>query len=253
MINALINGCNGRMGKELINQMSLCPNMLLSCGFDINNECKNTFPVYKKIEEINSPVDVIIDFSVPTSSLNILKFAIENKIPIVIATTGFSAKENEEIKKASKIIPIFQSVNMSFNINLMSKIVSEIAPFFKDTDIEIIETHHSNKKDAPSGTALLLADSINKSLDNNMKYTFNRHSVHKKREKNEIGFSSIRGGNIVGEHTVKFFGLHETFEITHTSYSRSVYADGALKAAEFLVHQPIGLYSMNDLIAKTSM
>lgn len=252
MINILVNGCNGRMGKEVINQISLYPNIVLSCGFDINDNGLNRFPVYKKIEDINSPIDVIIDFSVPSATLNILEFAVKNKIPIVIATTGFSNEEKEKIKKASESIPIFQSANMSFNINIMSKIVAKLALLLKDTDIEIIEMHHNQKKDAPSGTALLLADSINKSLNNKMKYTFDRHSINQKREKNEIGFSSIRGSNIVGEHTVIFFGLDETFEITHTSYSRSVYADGALKAAEYLVTKPAGFYNMNDLINNKS-
>lgn len=250
MINILLNGCNGRMGKEVIKQTSEYPNMNISCGFDINDDDLNTFPIYKKIEDIKKYVDVIIDFSAPISTLNILEFALKKKIPIVIATTGFSEEEKEKIKKASKIIPIFQSANMSFYINLMAQILEKITPLFKDTDIEIIETHHNNKKDAPSGTALFLADSINKSLNNTMTYTFDRHSQNEKRNKNEIGFSCIRGGNIVGTHTVKFFGLDETFEITHTSYSRSVFADGALKAAEFLVTKSVGYYNMNDLISK---
>lgn len=248
MINVLVNGCNGRMGQEVINQMTQYPNMLLSCGFDINDKGLNTFNVYQNIEDIPDAVDVIIDFSAPVSTLNILKFAVKDKIPIVIATTGFSEEELQEVVKASKIIPVFKSANMSFDINLMSKILAEIAPILKNTDIEIIETHHNMKKDAPSGTALLLADSINKSLGNNMNYTFDRHSKNTPRDKNEIGFSAIRGGNIVGEHTVKFFGEHETFEITHTSYSRKVFADGALKAAEFLVNKSAGFYDMNDLV-----
>ncbi len=248
MINVLLNGCNGKMCKEVINQISLYPNLSLSCGFDINDSGLNNFPVYQKLEDIDRPIDVIIDFSVPVSTLNILEFAIKSKIPLVIATTGFSEEEKAKIKAASKFIPIFQSANMSFNINLMSRIVAELAPFSKDADIEIIETHHNQKKDAPSGTALLLADSINKSLNNNMKYTFDRHSLHEKRAKSEIGFSTIRGGNIVGEHTVKFFTSNETFEITHKAYSRTVYADGALKAAEFLLNKPAGFYDMNDLI-----
>lgn len=248
MINVLVNGCNGRMGKEVIKQMSEYPDMILSCGFDINDTGLNAFPVYQKLEDIKSPVDVIIDFSVPVSTLNILEFAMQNKIPIVIATTGFSKEEKNKITQSSNIIPIFQSANMSFTINLMSKILAQISPLLKNTDIEIIETHHNMKKDAPSGTALLLAHSINKSLNNTMKYTFNRHDINKKREKNEIGFSSIRGGNIVGEHTVNFFGLYETFEISHKTYSRTVFADGALKAAKFLINQPIGFYDMNDLI-----
>lgn len=248
MINVLLNGCNGKMGKEVINQIGEYTDMVISCGFDINNQELNHFPVYTKLEDIKNPVDVIIDFSVPSATLNILEFALKNKIPMVIATTGFSDKENEQIKKAGNIIPIFKSANMSFTINLMSKILEQVAPIFKDSDIEIVETHHNQKKDAPSGTALFLADSINKSLDNTMNYNFDRNLKSKKREKNEIGFSSIRGGNIVGEHTVKFFNLEETFEITHTSHSRSVFADGAIKASEFLVNKPIGFYNMNDLI-----
>ena len=248
MINVLVNGCNGRMGQEVIKQLEAYPNLILSCGFDINDEGLNTFPVYKNIKEIESPIDIIIDFSVPVSTLNILKYAKENKIPIVIATTGFSDEEIALIKDYSKYIPIFKSANMSFDINLMSKIVATIAPLLTNADIEIIETHHNRKKDSPSGTALLLADSINNALGNNMKYVFDRHSSSNPREKNEIGFSSIRGGNIVGEHSVKFYGDFETFEITHTSYSRTVFADGALKAAEFLVNKPIGFYDMNNLV-----
>lgn len=219
------------MGKEVIKIITEYPNMLLSCGFDINDNDLNAFPVYKNLEDIISPVDIIIDFSVPSCTLNILEFATKNKIPIVIATTGFSQEEMNKIKKVSNIIPIFQSVNMSLDINIMSKLASKLAIILKNTDIEIIETHHHNKKDSPSGTALLLADSINKSLNNEMKYTFDRHSIHNQRKKNEIGFSSIRGGNIVGEHTVKFFGLDETLEITHTCYSRSIYADRSSKSS----------------------
>ena len=245
MINVLLNGCNGRMGKEVVKQINSYPNLNLSCGVDINNDGLNKFPVYKKIEDICTPVDIIIDFSVPSSTLNIIKYATKSKIPIVIATTGFSVQEQEIIKAAAKTIPIFQSANMSFDINLMCKIVSKLAVLLEDADIEIIETHHNAKKDAPSGTALLLADSINKSLNNKMKYVFDRN---KTRGKNEIGFSSIRGGNIIGEHTVKFFSPYETFEITHTSYSRTGYADGTLKAAEFLLDKPAGFYDMNNLI-----
>ena len=137
---------------------------------------------------------------------------------------------------------------MSFDINLMSRIVAEVAKKLSNSDIEIIETHHNQKKDAPSGTALLLADAINEVFDNKKEYVFDRHSKSEKRSPNEIGFSSIRGGNIVGEHTVQFFSPYETFEIKHTSYSRNLFADGALKVAEFLVNQPNGFYNMNDLV-----
>lgn len=248
MINVLVNGCNGRMGQEVIKQIDNYSNLLLVAGFDKFDNNLNTFPVFTDIEKINEKVDVIIDFSVPVASLNLLEYAKQNNIAMVIATTGFTDEEIHIINDYSKYIPIFKSANMSFDICLMSKIVASLAQVLKNTDIEIIETHHNKKIDSPSGTAMLLADSINKSLGNKMKYTFDRSSVHSKRENNEIGISSIRGGNIVGEHTVKFFGPFETFEITHTSYSRSVFADGALKAAVFIATQPAGLYSMNDLV-----
>lgn len=248
MINVLVNGCNGRMGQEVIKQMDNYSDLLLVAGFDKFDNNLNTFPVFTDINKINEKIDVIIDFSVPVATLNLLEYAKQNNIAMVIATTGFTDEELNIINDYSKYIPIFKSANMSFDICLMSKIVASLAQVLKDTDIEIIETHHNKKIDSPSGTAMLLADSINRSLGNKMKYTFDRSSVHSKRENNEIGISSIRGGNIVGEHTVKFFGPFETFEITHTSYSRSVFADGALKAAEFIATQPAGLYSMNDLV-----
>ncbi len=247
MIKVLINGCNGRMGQELIKEIDNFENLLLLAGFDRNDTGKNTFPVYSKIEDIKEKPDVIVDFSVPIASLNILKYAINCKIPLVIATTGFSKENIDEIQKASQHIPIFKSSNMSYDISLMKKIVMEVAKALNNCDIEIIETHHNKKIDAPSGTAISLADSINSVLNNNMNYVFDRHNSHEKRTKNEIGFSSIRGGNIVGEHSVQFLGQYETFEIKHTSYSRSVFAEGALKAAEFISKQPKGLYGMEDL------
>lgn len=248
MIKVLINGCNGRMGQVLVNEIDRFPELLLSSGFDVYDEGKNTFPVYSKIEDIKEKPDVIIDFSIPVSTFNILNYAVKNKVPIVIATTGFSKEQLEEIKVSSTLIPIFQSSNMSFDINLMKKIVSEVAKKLNGTDIEIVETHHNRKVDAPSGTAILLADAINEVMDEKFEYNFNRHDLHEKRNPKEIGFSSIRGGNIVGEHSVQFYGEHETFEIKHTSYSRNVFAEGALKAAIFLASQKPGYYGMDDLV-----
>lgn len=248
MIKVLINGCNGRMGQVLVNEIDRFSELLLIGGFDIHDEGKNTFPVYSKIEDIKEKPDVIVDFSVPISTFNILKYAVSNKVPVVIATTGFTKEQLDEIKEFSKQIPIFQSSNMSFDINLMKKIVAEVAKNLKGTDIEIIETHHNRKVDAPSGTAILLADAINTVMDEKLDYNFNRHDIHEKRNPKEIGFSSIRGGNIVGEHSVMFFGEHETFEIKHTSYSRDVFAEGALKAAEFIASQQPGFYGMDDMV-----
>ena len=248
MIKVLINGCNGRMGQVLVNEIDRFPELLLSSGFDVYDEGKNTFPVYSKIEDIKEKPDVIIDFSIPVSTFNILNYAVRNKVPVVIATTGFSKEQLEEIKVSSTLIPIFRSSNMSFDINLMKKIVSEVAKKLQGIDIEIIETHHNRKVDAPSGTAILLADAINEVMDEKLSYNFSRHDLHEKRNPKEIGFSSIRGGNIVGEHSVQFYGEHETFEIKHTSYSRNVFAEGALKAAIFLANQKPGYYGMDDLV-----
>lgn len=248
MINVLINGCNGRMGQVLAKEIDRFTNLLLVAGFDVSDNGANTFPVYSNIDDIKEKIDVIVDFSIPVATLSILKYAIRTKTAMVIATTGFTNDEQKQIEEASKIIPIFKSSNMSFDINLMKKIVAQVAVYLKGTDIEIVETHHNKKIDAPSGTAISLADSINEALGNNMEYIFNRHDIHEKRKQNEIGFSSIRGGNIVGEHSVQFYGEHETFEIKHTSYSRDVFAEGALKACEFIAGKAPGLYGMNDLV-----
>ena len=247
MYNVIVSGACGRMGKEVISKLSENANLKVVCGVD-KQGTNSDFPIYPNASSIKEDADIIIDFSQVHLSLDMLEYAKEKNIPIVIATTGFNMEQEKIIEKYSKTIPVFKSANMSFDINLMCKILSELAPLLSNSDIEITETHHRNKIDAPSGTALLLANSINNALGGKMKYVYNRHDLSQKRENDEIGFSSIRGGNIVGEHTVQFFGPYETFEIKHTSYSRSVFAEGAIKAAEFMIGKPAGLYSMNDLV-----
>lgn len=250
MIKVLINGCNGKMGQELAKAIEKDDKFQTICGVDRIDTGDNKFPVYTDIEKISEEPDIIIDFSIPTATFNILQFAIKKHIPIVIATTGFSEDELEKINQISEQIPIFRSANMSYEVNLMSNLVAQISKFLKESDIEIVETHHNRKVDAPSGTALLLADSINNALENEKYYEYDRHSKREKRNKKEIGIHSIRGGNIVGKHTVTFFSENESFEITHNVQSRAVFADGALKAAEFLVVQENGLYNMNNLFNK---
>ncbi len=208
----------------------------------------NGVPVYNDLSKIKEHIDVIVDFSHVHATLEILKFADSNHIPVVIATTGFNSEQENILKDYSKHLPIFRSANMSFDVNLMCKIVAEIAPLLVGADVEITETHHRNKVDAPSGTALLLADHINEALGGKMRYVYNRHDLSQKRGNDEIGITSVRGGNIVGEHTVQFFGEYDTFEIKHTSYSRSVFAEGAVKAARFIADKPDGLYGMKDLV-----
>ena len=236
------------MGKEIIEAAKKQEDVKIVCGFDLNENIENGFPVYNNLEKIKEKVDIIIDFSVPVATFEILKYAKKNKIPVVIATTGFSKEQLEQIEELSKEIPIFRSANMSLEINLMADILQKIAEVLKESDIEIIETHHNKKVDSPSGTAILLADAINKVFNGEKNYNFDRMQKREKRDKKEIGFSSVRGGNIVGEHTVQFFGENETLEITHKSYSRQVFAEGALKAAKFLVKQKAGFYNMEDLV-----
>lgn len=247
MLEVMVNGCSGKMGQIVCDLVEQSKDFVLKCGFDRNVTGEFAFPVFNKIENITEKPDVIIDFSVPVATFNILEYAVSNHVPIVIATTGFSEEEEEKIKEYSKKIPIFKSANMSYDIMIMRKLLQWLAPLLKDTDIEITETHHNRKVDSPSGTAEMLADSINTSLGNSLHREYNRHDKREKREKNEIGMHSIRGGNIVGEHTVQFFGEFETFELKHTSYSRNVFAEGAIKAANFLVTMPDGLYNMEDM------
>lgn len=247
MLEVMVNGCSGKMGQIVCDLIKQNENLFLKCGFDKNTSGECTFPVFDTIENIAEKPDVIIDFSIPEATLNILKYAVSNKIPVVIATTGFSADEEKIIEEYSKQIPIFKSANMSYDIMLMKKLLQWLAPLLKDTDIEITETHHNRKIDSPSGTAQMLADSINEALGNTLHCEYNRHDKREKRNKSEIGMNSIRGGNIVGEHIVQFFGEFETFELKHTSYSRNVFAEGALKAASFIVDKPNGLYTMEDM------
>lgn len=247
MIKVLVNGCNGKMGKEVVKAVTETPDIEMLCGVDRIDTGDNFFPVFTDVNKIDLIPDVIIDFSIPKATFNILEFANKNKIPTVIATTGFSEVELQKIENYSKSFPIFKSANMSYEINLMAKLVSELAQKLSDSDIEIVETHHNRKIDSPSGTALILANSINSSLNNEMTYEYDRHSKREKRNKKEIGIHSIRGGTEVGKHSVIFFGNNESLEITHNVTSRSVFANGAVKAAFYIFHKESGLFNMNDM------
>ena len=247
MLKVLINGINGRMGQEVLKSVNNSSDFEICCGVDTISSDSN-FPIYTDTDSIKGNPDIIIDFSIPEATMNILEYASKNSIPVVVATTGFSEEQLEVIKNYSKSLPIFRSGNMSYEVNIMADIVAKLANQLKDSDIEIVETHHRNKIDSPSGTALILADSINNTLNNEMNYQYNRNSVRQKRPEKEIGIHSIRGGTEVGKHTVLFLGNNESFEITHTVTSRSIFAEGALKAARFLINQNSGLYNMKDLI-----
>ncbi len=239
MINVLINGCNGKMGQVLLNQIQSNENFNYIGGCDAEID----------IHSVQGIPDVIIDFSTPEATLSMLQYAEEKHIPVVIATTGFNDNQLEKIDEYSKKLPIFKSANMSYETNLMISLVSKLAKELDNADIEIVETHHNKKVDAPSGTALMIADGINKARDNSMYYEYDRHSKRGARNKSEIGIHSLRGGTEVGKHSVFFFGDNESLEISHTVTSRAVFANGALKAAEFIINQPNGFYNMEDLIS----
>lgn len=247
MTRIILCGCSGHMGKTISELAANYDELQIVAGVDLKNDLSYNYPVYNDITKIKEQADVLVDFSHPSLLKNILDYCVFNSIAAVIATTGNDEKNIEMINQASKKIPVFFTYNMSLGINLLTELIQKAQSVLGDKfDIEIIEKHHNQKIDAPSGTAIMLADALNK----NNEYTnvYDRHTTRKKREKNEIGISSIRGGTIVGEHTVIFAGTDETIELTHTAYSKKVFASGALKAAIWLCNQSFGLYSMKDLI-----
>ncbi len=247
MTEIILCGCNGHMGKTICEVASAREDISIVAGVDIKDDLSSPFPVYNKIENVKEKADVVIDFSHPSLLPSILEFCIKNKIAAVIATTGNDEENIKLIHESSKSCPIFFSYNMSLGINLITDLITKAqAVLGNEFDIEIIEKHHNKKIDAPSGTALMLADALN----SNGEYTnvYDRHSVRKQREKNEIGISSVRGGTIVGEHSVIFAGTDETIEIKHTAFSKKVFAVGAINAAAWLSNQNNGIYSMKDMI-----
>ncbi len=247
MLKVVLCGCNGAMGKTITEAVGNIDTVEIVCGFD-KQMLSTSYPVVSDFNDIKEQTDVIIDFSHPSVLESELAYCVENKIPVVLASTGYSKDQQQMIKEASGSIPIFYTANMSLGVNLMDALCRKAAALLYDQfDIEIIEKHHNQKVDSPSGTALLLADGINEALDHRYTYEYDRHSKRKKRDKNEIGISSVRGGTIVGEHSVIFAGNNECLEIKHSAFSKGVFANGALKAAQWLISQPAGLYDMKNL------
>lgn len=248
-VNILVSGCCGKMGQVLCKLINSKEDCTVCAGLDINQNSNSDFPIFSTINALNVETDVIIDFSHPDCLDGLLSFAIKNQKPIVICTTGFSEEQMEKIKSASKNIPIFFSGNMSIGINLLIEL-SKIAAkaIGKNFDIEIIEKHHNQKIDSPSGTALMIANEIENCFNKKIPFVFDRHSKREKRSKGEIGIHSIRGGTIVGEHEVIFAGNNETISLSHSAQSKEVFAEGAINAALFLINKVPGLYNMSDLL-----
>ena len=250
MINILLTGCNGRMGNAVAISCANGTDCPLVAGVDVSGgkSCSD-FPVHLSVDDFTGDCDVIIDFSHHTATEGLLNYAINKNLPIVLATTGHTAEETEAIKKASKIIPVFYSRNMSLGINLLIALAKKAcASLGEDFDIEIIEKHHNQKLDAPSGTALMIADALKETRNCETEYVYNRQPLHQKRSNTEIGIHAVRGGTIVGEHEVLFAGKDETVTLSHSASSRNVFAEGALRAARFMVGKPAGLYNMNDIV-----
>lgn len=252
MTEIAINGCNGKMGQVIAETIaaSFPEKCRVSYGIDISGTQNADFPVYVSYGAIPADrrADVIIDFSNPAALPGLTEFAGARKIPLVVATTGLSKEDEALLRETAKKIPVFWSANMSIGICLIKELVKKAAAFLgEDYDIEIIEKHHNRKLDAPSGTALAIADAISASEGDKFCYEYDRHSRRAKRKKNEIGISSVRGGNIVGDHDVIFAGQNEVIEIGHRAMSRNLFADGAIKAAFFLQDKPAGFYGMEEL------
>lgn len=251
MTRIIMNGCNGKMGQVISRLVAEDEDAEIVCGVDINTELQNPYPVVASIEEFSGEADVVIDFSHPACLKSLLSYCKRTQTPVILATTGFSAEEKATFTEASKEIPVFFSANMSLGINLLISLAKQAAKLLEGNfDIEIVERHHNKKIDAPSGTALAIADAIDETLSYPAEYVFDRHNVRRKRKATEIGISAVRGGTIVGDHEIIFAGNDEVIELSHHAASKEVFAVGAIKAAKFMKNKPAGMYDMNMLVAE---
>lgn len=249
MVGVILHGCNGRMGQMLSELISKDEEMTVVAGIEPSGEAKNDYPVYKSFDELKETADVIIDFSTASAIDSLLDYCEKTHTPLVLCSTGLSEAQLDRVERLAKVSAVLVSANMSLGINVLLKLLKNVTKtlYGNGFDIEIVEKHHNQKLDAPSGTALALADVMKDELDD-ISYNLDRTKVRKKRERNEIGISAVRGGTIVGEHEVIFAGTDEVIEIKHTAYSRAIFAKGAMSAAKFLKGKSAGKYNMSDVI-----
>lgn len=250
MVKVIMHGCNGKMGQVISGLIAADPDVEMAAGVDARDDGHNSYPVFTDIWECNVDADCIIDFSAAAAVDKLLDYCVEKHLPCVLCTTGLSEEQLKKVEEASKSTAILKSANMSLGINLLLKMLKEAAGVLAPAgfDIEIVEKHHNLKVDAPSGTALALADSINEEFDNQYEYVYDRSSRREKRPKKEIGISAVRGGTIVGDHDVIFAGADEVITFSHTAYSKAVFGKGAVQAAKFLAGKSAGMYNMGDVI-----
>ncbi len=250
MTKVIMHGCNGHMGKVI---SELCANdadVEIVAGIDLDTEENFGYPVFANIMDCDVEADAIIDFSMAVAVDALLDYAKEKNTPVVLCTTGLSEEQLAKVEEVSKDVAILKSANMSLGINTLMKLLKMATEVLADRgyDIEIVEKHHNQKLDAPSGTALALADVINETKDNRYEYVYDRSQKREKRSENEIGLSAVRGGTIVGQHDVIYAGTDEVIEIQHTAYSKAVFGKGAIDAAKFLAGKGPGMYDMSDVI-----
>jgi len=250
MVKLIMHGCNGQMGQVVTKLVQEDDNVEIAAGIDSYMGIANTYPVFAAVNDCNVKADVIIDFSNAGVVDELLEFCVKEQMPVVLCTTGLSEEQLQKVEDASKKTAVLKSANMSLGVNMLLKLIKDAAKVLATAgfDIELVERHHKRKVDAPSGTALALADSINEALNNEYVYTYDRSQERKRRNPKEIGISAVRGGTIVGEHEVIFAGADEVVEFKHTAYSRMVFAKGALEAGKYLAGKPAGRYDMSDVI-----
>ena len=250
MTNIIMHGCNGRMGRVISELVEKDSQAKIVAGIDPFSAGSNAYPVYQSINECNVHADVVIDFSNASAVDALVDYCVERKIPLVLCTTGLSNDQLLKVNEASSKVAVLRSANMSLGINTLLKLLKDAAKVLAPAgfDIEIVEKHHNLKLDAPSGTAIALADAIKEELDDSYYYVYDRSQERKMREPKEIGISAVRGGTIVGEHEVLFAGIDEVIEFKHTAYSKSIFAKGAIEAAKFLAGKGPGFYTMQDVI-----
>lgn len=250
MVRVIMHGCNGKMGQVITGLLAKDEEAQIIAGIDPFDDGHNAYPVFSSFHDCIVKADVIIDFAAAKAVDGLLDYSVKNNIPVVLCTTGLSDEQMEKVREVSKSVAILKSANMSLGINTLFKLLRQAAAILAPAgfDMEIVEKHHNQKVDAPSGTALALADSLKEALDDSYYYKFDRSQERKKREEKEIGISAVRGGTIVGEHEVFFCGEDEVIEFKHTAYSKSIFAKGAIEAAKFLAGKPAGMYDMSDVI-----
>lgn len=256
MVKILMHGCCGRMGRMITDIVSREEDVRITAGVDAFGEQYSEYPVYRTLDEVpledpETRPDVVVDFSNAKAADGLLDWCVKTGTPVAVCTTGLSEEQIGHVKQASETIAVLRSANMSIGINLILNILKEAAPKLAAAgfDCEIIEKHHNQKLDAPSGTAIALADAVNDALPEQYAYVYDRTNRREKRPKNEIGISSVRGGTIVGDHDVIFAGQDEVITFSHTAYSRAIFAKGAVTAAKFLAGKAAGLYDMQDALA----